>query len=418
MTRTLRAFHAAPVVAFAALVGALAPGAHATRPDGPASMAGGTTPSQAIFPPQVLPLRFDHKVHVQGRAMACTECHPGAATSRLSSDRLLPAATVCDGCHETDHADLNAVGGDAGRCSGCHVGHAPQHGNRVARVVLPRPNLRFDHRAHAVRNIGCRQCHAAVAERGLATRADLPTMRRCFDCHAAEGPSAGDARAECPVCHLTTEGDRLVTQFASGNMLPPRWLHGADHGPGWIERHKAVAAADSAFCSSCHAERECVDCHDGRVRPRRIHPNDWLSLHAVSARQASSDCGDCHRQQTFCVTCHQRVGVAMRAPTNAASGRGRFHPPTSIWTAPPRSAGHHAWEAQRNMDVCVSCHTERDCATCHATQAAGATRHPGTRTMNPHPPGFRTRCQGPFRRNARPCLVCHDPADPILAACR
>jgi hypothetical protein len=161
-----------------------------------------------------------------------------------------------------------------------------------------------------------------------------------------------------------------------------------------------------------------VDCHDGRVRPRRIHPNDWLSLHAISARQASSRCTDCHRQQSFCVSCHQRTGVAQRAPATAASSRGRFHPPTSIWTEPPRSAGHHAWEAQRNMNVCVSCHTERDCTSCHATQAAGATRHQGARTMNPHPPGFRTRCQAPFRRNARPCLVCHQPEDPTLGPCR
>jgi hypothetical protein len=408
------------VLALAALMALSAPHpARADRPrESPTALPSASVPSEAIFPPQEVPLRFDHKEHVTGMKMPCVTCHPAAASSHVSSDRLLPKPTVCDGCHEADHANLDAVEGNLEGCSSCHVGHRPADANRVARVVLPRPNLRFDHGAHAARNIGCRQCHGAVPGKELATRDDLPKMQRCFDCHAAEGPSAGDAHGECPVCHLTAEGDRLVTQFATGSMLPPRWLHGADHGPGWIERHKTVAAADSAFCSSCHAERECVDCHDGRVRPRRIHPNDWLSLHAVAAQQASSSCTDCHRQQTFCLSCHQRVGVALRAPNAAAAQRGRFHPPSSIWTEPPRTAGHHAWQAQRNLDACVSCHTERDCAACHATQAVGATQPGPARAMNPHPPGFRNQCQGPFRRNARPCLVCHAPGDPLLAPCR
>ena len=112
-------------------------------------------------------------------------------------------------------------------------------------------------------------------------------------------------------------------------------------------------------------------------------------------------------------------------------GRGRFPPPPEVWSNPPRSSQHHAWEAQRNINACASCHVERDCATCHATPARGG-RGFGPKTgpaglgdsgfggqgVNPHPRSFRDRCAGALRRNARPCLVCHDPADSKLQECR
>jgi hypothetical protein len=211
--------------------------------------------------------------------------------------------------------------------------------------------------------------------------------------------------------------------FAAGTLKPPRWLHDSGHGPDWIERHKQVAGNDSQFCSNCHSEKYCADCHDGRVRPRKVHPNDWLSMHPISARQDNPRCTSCHREQTFCIACHQRAGVALSGPYANFTGRGRFHPPKSIWTDPPRSSGHHAFEAERNLNACVSCHVERDCTMCHATAARGGrgwepTEGFGGQGTNPHPRNFKDRCKSGLKRNARPCLVCHDPADPQLADCR
>jgi hypothetical protein len=424
------------VIALAAILGWLsapgvraAPGnaAAARAPDHlrpPGATASEQGPSPVIFPPQSIPLRFDHRLHTGEIGLSCATCHPRALDSRKSADRLLPDPTVCDGCHTGDHRALRAgeLGGDASSCSMCHQGHRPEDGARVLRVRIPEPNLRFDHAAHARRNIQCQQCHGAVQELGLATVDQMPRMRGCFRCHDLQGPAQGDAKGECVVCHLTTAGGaRLETRFASGELVPPRWLHASDHGPGWLERHKEAAAADSAFCATCHEESECVDCHDGRVRPRRTHPNDWLALHTVAALQNSPVCTDCHRQQSFCLGCHQRAGVTRSGPLTTLSTRGRFHPPRAIWTDPPRSPRHHAWEAQRNMDVCVSCHTERDCATCHATTAMGGRGiRPGELgpSVNPHPAGFANRCAGVLRRNARPCLTCHRPDDPDLAPCR
>jgi hypothetical protein len=309
-------------------------------------------------------------------------------------------------------------------CAFCHVGARDDGVPAIARVAMPEPNLKFDHRVHIEKKIACERCHGAVEQVGLATREHLPRMQGCLECHRAAPGSQSRATpsAACGTCHLTADAGRLKTRFASGVLLPPQWLRNAEHGADWIERHKAVAANDSRFCGNCHSERECVDCHDGRVRPRSIHPNDFLSMHAVAAQQNAASCASCHRQQSFCLSCHQRSGVTQSGPFDNLAGRGRFHPPRALWSEGPRGSSHHAWQAQRNLNACTSCHTERDCTTCHSTRRVGG---PGGgpvnglgRGVDPHPPGFRAQCGPPLRRNPRACLVCHGRADPVFMQCR
>ncbi|MEB2312811.1 MAG: cytochrome c family protein [Sorangiineae bacterium] len=381
-------------------------------------------PSRVIFPPERLTIRFNHRKHVKELGVACERCHERAKTSIRSSDSLAARPARCDACHGTDHTDLSSVQTSPdeliGQCGYCHVGY--RAGRPVARMSVPKPNLRFSHAAHAARNIGCQQCHGAVQELELATRDSLPRMRGCFRCHQAPEPARGDAKGACATCHLTEKDGLLMTRFPSGALRPPSWLGGAGHGPDWLERHRTAAAADARLCASCHTAASCTECHDGRVRPREVHPNDWLAMHPIAAKQDSPRCTSCHRQQSFCLTCHQRAGVTMSGPTENLAGRGRFHPPPSVWTDAPRGPGHHAWEAQRNLNTCVSCHTERDCVLCHSNSGVGG-RGAGTPTgagwgSDPHPAGFSRRCRGALRKNARPCLVCHDPADPKLDACR
>ncbi|MFO0762446.1 MAG: cytochrome c3 family protein [Byssovorax sp.] len=374
-------------------------------------------PSEEIFPPQTLAIRFNHKKHVKELQLSCKVCHAAAYGSEASSDRLFPRPTeTCDNCHDTDHSDLSHVKTSKepeAQCTFCHLGASAGDGGKVAPTVVPSPNLRFNHKKHLARNIQCAQCHGQVAELELATRDQLPRMAGCFACHAMSGPAQGEAKSACPTCHLTQPDGRLQTTFATGSIAPPRWLRNAAHDPDWIERHKAVAADDSGFCASCHAEKECADCHDGKVRNRKVHPNDWLSMHPQAARQDTPRCSSCHQEQVFCADCHRRTGVARDAPSGARQGARRFHPPPQEWTTGPRGPMHHAWEAQRNLNVCVSCHSERDCATCHATRGL-----PGGQGVDPHPIGFRDKCALALRRNPRPCLVCHAANDAFLGSCR
>jgi len=373
-------------------------------------------PSDEIFPPQTISIRFNHQLHMVRMKMSCTSCHPGAKTSERGSDRILPRPSECDNCHGTDHSDLLAVkpGEDeTGACGFCHLGQDAGQGGRVAKLILPSPNLRFSHRAHYRRNISCGHCHGNVEKLELATRQQLPRMAGCFTCHASPKSSRGKAKGACITCHLTQPGGKMKVSFSTGKLLPPMWLHGAAHTPDFLARHKIVAGANSAMCGSCHQDRFCTDCHDGRVRPRDVHPGDYISMHAIEAQQASSSCTSCHQLQSFCADCHRRVGVARDAPSARRLAGRRFHPPPSVFTTAPRGPRHHAWEAQRNLNACVSCHVERDCVTCHATKGVR-----GGAGVNPHPIGFSSRCGAAYGRNPRPCLVCHAPTDPVLTSCR
>jgi hypothetical protein len=415
---TAPTYAGAPAASGTASATTLAPPDHAALPLEwmPPGANVSREPSLAVFPRQTMTIRFNHAKHVKGLKQSCKACHAEAYASTSASDRLLPdPIKTCDRCHDVDHTNRAAVkaGTDSGgQCSHCHLGGADRQG-RVARFVIPNANLHFNHKKHLDRNIGCAQCHGQVGEIEQATRDQLPRMAGCLTCHDMSGAARGDAKSECSTCHLTNPDNTMKTRFGGETLEPPAWLHSAGHGADWLTRHKAVAANDSAFCGSCHTSSDCTNCHDGKVRPRDVHPNDWLSMHAQAARQDSPRCVSCHQLQTFCADCHRRVGVARDAPSgNRAIGM-RFHPPPSEWTNAPRGRGHHAWEAERNLNACVSCHTERDCTTCHATRGLN-----GGQGVSPHPINFGSKCNLAFQRNPRSCLVCHQQDDRSLGRCR
>ena len=411
---SIRLLRSSPTLATASSGGGTATaGASSTAPAAP-SVSGASGPSLVIFPAQSIPLRFDHAQHAR-LGLGCVDCHPAALTSTAATDRVLPAPQTCDACHGTVHRDIGVTTAGPrsdGSCSTCHVGWNPLAPAAVARVVLGESQAKFNHRVHAARNIRCGQCHGEVQKVALATRDTMPTMQGCLGCHNLPAQSRGDARAECWTCHLTDPGGHIRTRLPTGVLLPPRWLGNAEHGADFAHRHGHAAADNSRFCASCHADDECAHCHDNRVRPRDIHPNDFISMHPIAARQNSPRCSSCHHEQSFCLSCHQRSGVTMSGPPANRQEQGRFHPPTEVFTTGPRSSRHHGSEAQRNLSACVSCHTERDCASCHASTNGGGLG------VNPHPGGFVARCATAFHRNPRPCLVCHQPDEPVLGSCR
>lgn len=378
----------------------------------PGAVTDDTGPSEVVFPPQQVPIRFDHAVHHRAGAK-CVDCHRAAVTSTRASDKLTASGASCDRCHGTQHTALGSVSagdGKMGACGTCHEGQ-PDSDAVVTRVRIPNPRLKFNHRIHAARNIGCGQCHGAVQRVGKATRMHLPRMRACLTCHDLPDDSRGDAKAGCQTCHLTDPSGRMRTQFDNGRLLPPRWM-GAQHRAGFEHDHGVVAANDSRLCARCHGEDECAACHEGKVRPRNVHPNDFLSMHGVAAKQNAQSCSSCHRQSSFCTTCHMRAGVTSTGPPWARLNQGRIHPPSEVFVQAPVTSRHHATEARRNLMACVGCHVERDCVSCHATQGGGGMG------VNPHPAGFASRCRSALSRNARPCLVCHEPGDARLSPCR
>lgn len=426
--------------ASAAPDGGVAKGRPATpvqAPDAGVSPALSGPPSALIFPVQSIPLRFDHARHLKLGAR-CETCHVAAPASLSVNDDLIPTEAACRTCHAIERTQpTKAVppGAAPARCDACHVadngqGWMPRGAtfSEPPRVRLSRPNLKFNHKLHVARGVGCEACHTNVATKGLATRDDLPRMALCLACHDGK-----QTTNRCSACHLTEPDGRLKTNLASaataalgatGKLVPSGVLRGFDaHGPTFGRDH-AQAGKDMGYCLTCHKQSQCIDCHGGTVRPFDIHPSDYVSLHGVDARRNTPDCSSCHRAQTFCLGCHQRLGVSAdpeggqrgqqpRNPFGTGTGLKQFHPPGWVQGDGAGAGGAssgHATQARRNIRSCVSCHRESSCLDCHSTDPTRGA------AVSPHGPAFgaSSRCRALAARNQRACLKCHASGSPEL----
>lgn len=365
-----------------------------------AAAGGDRGPSPVVFPPQHLPLAFSHAQHVGGLGVPCLECHPAAATSRSSLDLLTPPEAPCRRCHDIARGPTAPAATATGACVACHPGGVD--GGAVARVVIPPPQLKFSHAAHAA--TACLTCHARAATADLATVDALPTMDVCLTCH--DGRTA--ART-CTTCHLATTGGRVRTALPDGRLTPRGGVTGADHGLDFARDHAAIARSAPAACAACHAERDCADCHRGAIRVAGFHPEGFVGLHPVAARRDATACTTCHKTQSFCIACHERAGVGPRGATDftsAIAGR-EFHP--LGWASRDRTGGNrHAAAARANLAECTSCHREESCRSCHSAEV-------GAPAISPHGPGWRgsARCRAIASKNPRVCLKCHVQLTPV-----
>jgi len=349
--------------------------------------------SDVVYPVQRLPLVFSHAKHA-ARGTQCAQCHPTAATSRSAVDNLIPTEAECRTCHAIDRNKPDAA------CAKCHAGYQP--GGAVDRVYLTPPPLKFDHSAHKA---DCESCHP-VRNVDLATTRELPTMTSCLSCH-----KDGAQERHCTDCHLAQLGGLIQTKFPHGDLVPVRSGLGDDHGPGFARDHKQQARQVGATCTACHSQSECVDCHQGVVKPMDFHPGNYLLAHVVDARRGRPDCSACHRFETFCVGCHEREGLGTRGnpgfdPVAPAT---RFHPPNWSSPQPDRTLNLHAQDARRNIGTCASCHREEDCTQCHSAEPGNMVK------ASPHPSGWSgsARCRALDRGNRRMCLRCHVTKDEL-----
>lgn len=356
--------------------------------------------SRIVYPPQRIAIRMDHSEPAH-RKLRCVRCHEGAGRSRRAADSLIGGEASCRPCHD-DRITRDDPSKE--RCGYCHVGYGEDGARRVPESSFPTARLRFSHAAHVrFGGMKCLECHRGVDRATVGTRAHLPTMRSCMRCHGGARPSAP---SECRTCHLTRADGKLRTRWPEGQMTPKPWQRGMHHDREWLVRHRWVAADHGSACASCHRERDCEDCHDGRVTPDRVHPNDWLTIHPQMARRNEPQCTSCHTTQSFCTECHARLGISQMAAPRVRAGA-RYHPPTSQWV---RGPSLHAREARRAMSQCASCHAERDCVQCHGAAGIGV-------GISPHPPGFASRCGEALARNDRACRTCHGDVAALRRRC-
>ncbi|HEX8536155.1 MAG TPA: cytochrome c3 family protein, partial [Cystobacter sp.] len=77
--------------------------------------------SLAIYPAQRIPVRFDHKQHLEAGA-ECSTCHDSARKSASVKDRNLPGHEECETCHDLAAASKGAKTDPPSACNVCHPG--------------------------------------------------------------------------------------------------------------------------------------------------------------------------------------------------------------------------------------------------------------------------------------------------------
>ena len=329
----------------------------------------------AVMPEQRIDLKFTHRVHLEEADLGCTDCHETIPESSDASDFNVPLRSKCMDCHDAAEipVEWSAKGG------------------AKSALDMPQAHLRFSHQRHlAVDGVRCSTCHPNVAKEDVATRDDLPPMETCLTCHDGK-----QAPADCTTCHLKGRGGVVKTVYDSGELKPD------DHGALWLRQHHVQAERDMGYCASCHAQEDCLTCHDGSIPPT-FHDGNYIAVHPQDAQANDPPCASCHRLDTFCQDCHFRAQVQHEHPLH----EGGFHPEGWLTPGDPK---HHANMARKNLGACAGCHPGDDCRECHAFYI-GAPRT--------HPAGWANsrRMERLRRENFALCLQCHgmgEIGDPI-----
>ena len=272
----------------------------------------------------------------------------------------------------------------------------------------------FEHRAHVLKGIQCTECHVHVATDGDHDPVVLPDDNTCRKCHA----KPHDERS-CLGCHSSINAAGAAVE-ARDHLTFSHARHVPRLDGDCVRCHTGVREPGSplrpkmATCLSCHPHDEqftperCDTCHTNLetegVLPEShvVHDGDWLREHGVRAASASELCMTCHSQRS-CASCH---GVT----TAALPARLAFDNPMRATIHRAGFMSRHAEESRAAPGTCNACHDVSSCRTCHERQNVAATRFG---TQSPHPAGW----VGPgpadnehgraARRDPVSCAACH-----------
>lgn len=196
------------------------------------------------------------------------------------------------------------------------------------------PGLIFNHEKHFKKGIKCRSCHTFYPHQPDKTYT-VP-MRTCYYCHQVTHGSMGlIAPASCYLCHtknFNLKPDDHTRKFESG-------------------AHKEKAYSDPFYCSMCHTDSFCRNCH----LAKNVKPEDhkdrvvWIHEHGKDYEKQKY-CPDCHKKD-YCADCHGVEPIP--------------HPVQYLAT--------HGKQEYENKQVCNICHQDRTfCENCHHLEVAEA----------------------------------------------
>lgn len=283
--------------------------------------------------------------------------------------------------------------------------------------IRPQPDAPFPHRAHVIQGVPCSTCHPTASEAKSTSPVVFPSAATCVRCHV----TPHDPR-ECSDCHGQASTRHRV-ELARTYLRFDHVQHARDGT--CVRCHDAIREADAELlprmgtCLSCHAHdddfevRDCdrchVDLHAETVRPSThvVHGQDFTQQHGAQASASADLCKTCHTERD-CASCH---GVSVPAlPWRLAleTERAGLHRAGFV--------ARHATEARLDPGACASCHSNESCQSCHVDRgvAAGGARA----VASPHPAdwvrGGSNRHGIEARRDPMACASCHGGAGEAL----
>ncbi|MGD8321605.1 MAG: cytochrome c3 family protein [Gemmatimonadota bacterium] len=167
----------------------------------------------------------------------------------------------------------------------------------------------------------CRACHVAPtpdAVAALPSREDVVAPGVHITPHAPEshanafflkvhGTLAATDQSSCNTCHV----ERFCVECHDGQS------NGGYHPANFVATHAAEAFGRDVECANCHnVQVFCRACHveSGLTSQGRLGPGYhngqavWLLRHGQAARQNLESCTSCHKQRD-CVQCHGVLGA-------------------------------------------------------------------------------------------------------------
>jgi hypothetical protein len=333
------------------------------------------------------PFVFPHSPHVEND-VDCKACHASIVKSTKLEARVR-------------HVALPKKNGDA--CNGCHDDKDFKEKLKLAIPARRRPfDLRFDHAAHLAKaGVTCVGCHKAPPELGQVEPSRLE-MSACTACHKHQ---ADFQAGRCTPCHVDLKKyEKPVAAF--------------QHAGDFLKLHGNLARPTAESCAACHDQTYCADCHSGATVAQRqsilfpeavqrdfIHRGDYQSRHMIDAGANPASCRKCHGS-AFCDSCHTQRNLSP-SPSGLASPVNP-HPDPAVWANNKASGNFHGTAARKNIVACAACHdngSDSTCVGCH--RVGGLASVSSGNPDGPHPSSFVSKHRGEDRTKRAMCMACH-----------
>lgn len=280
------------------------------------------------------------------------------------------------------------------------------------------PAARFPHRLHLA-ELAC-------------NRPGAPACLNCNSCHAVSQPSREyklPSPGMCSSCHQRDQKKVLATlgrapERPSGDIRIDHDRHLAlpEIRGQCVKCHSGVVHPGESTlptmsrCFSCHEHEaqwqraECAPCHTGadlrRLSPRTFlqHDASFMRRHGDVSAFERQLCQSCHTQKD-CQTCHdvtQDLSAELRAPEKL---EGAFVHRGDFLS-------RHAIDAKVAPSRCATCHSPDTCDSCHVARGVSGN---ATQPRSVHPPGWISNNVGfpslhgaEARRDILACASCHE----------